>query len=98
MWYSWVSLVAQLVTNLPAMRDLGLIPGLVRSLGEGNGYPLQYSGLENSGLYSPWGRKGSDMTERLLLMRKLRDNEHNMFLFKDKEIGFLEIETFGRSG
>ena len=28
--------------------DLGLIPGLRRSPGEGNGYPLQYSGLENS--------------------------------------------------
>ena len=29
-------------------RDLGLIPGLGRSPGEGNGNPLQYSGLENS--------------------------------------------------
>ena len=28
--------------------DLGLIPGLGSSPGEGNGYPLQYSGLENS--------------------------------------------------
>ena len=28
--------------------DLGLIPGLRRSPGEGNSYPLQYSGLENS--------------------------------------------------
>ena len=28
--------------------DLGLIPGLGRPPGEGNGYPLQYSGLENS--------------------------------------------------
>ena len=28
--------------------DLGSIPGLGRSLGEGKGYPLQYSGLENS--------------------------------------------------
>ena len=28
--------------------DLALIPGLGRSPGEGNGYPLQYSGLENS--------------------------------------------------
>ena len=28
--------------------DLGLIPGLGRSTGEGIGYPLQYSGLENS--------------------------------------------------
>ena len=28
--------------------DLGLIPVLGRSPGEGNGYTLQYSGLENS--------------------------------------------------
>ena len=28
--------------------DLGFIPGLGRSPGEGNGYPLQYSCLENS--------------------------------------------------
>ena len=28
--------------------DLGSIPGLGRSPGEGNGYPLQYCGLENS--------------------------------------------------
>ena len=27
--------------------DLGSIPGLGRSQGEGKGYPLQYSGLEN---------------------------------------------------
>ena len=28
--------------------DLGSIPGLGRPPGEGNGYPLQYSDLENS--------------------------------------------------
>ena len=28
--------------------DLGFIPGLGRFPGEGKGYPLQYSGLENS--------------------------------------------------
>ena len=28
--------------------DLGSIPGLGRSPGQGKGYPLQYSGLENS--------------------------------------------------
>jgi len=28
--------------------DLDSIPGLGRSLGEGKGYPFQYSGLENS--------------------------------------------------
>ena len=29
-------------------RDLASIPGLRRPPGEGKGYPLQYSGLENS--------------------------------------------------
>ena len=51
-------------------RDLGLITGLGRSPGEGKGYPLHYSGLENSMhrgawqavvlekiLESPWGCK-----------------------------------------
>ena len=37
--------------------DLGLIPGLGRSPGEGKGYPLQYSGLEKSMDSSPWGCK-----------------------------------------
>ena len=46
--------------------DLGSIPGLGRSPGEGKGCPLQYSGLENSmDCYSPWGHKESDMTEQL---------------------------------
>ena len=35
--------------------DLGLIPGLGRSPGEGKGYPLQYSGLENSIDYTVHG-------------------------------------------
>ena len=39
------------VKNLPAKagdtRDMGLIPGLGRSPGEGNVNPLQYSCLEN---------------------------------------------------
>ena len=43
------SLLAQLVKESACnVRDLGLIPGLGRSPGEGKGYPLQYSGLENS--------------------------------------------------
>ena len=45
--------------------DLGLIPGLGRSPGEEKGYSLQYSGLENSMDYRPWGRKESDTTEQL---------------------------------
>ena len=46
--------------------DLGQIPGLGRSHGEGNGYPLQYSGLENSMDCIVNGvTKESDITEQL---------------------------------
>ena len=51
--------------------DPSLIPGSGRSPGEGIGYPLQYSYLENPhehrslAGYSAWGCKESDMTERL---------------------------------
>ena len=48
--------------------DLGSIPGLGRSPGEGNGYPLQHSCLKSSmdgGAW--WGRKESDTTEQLSL-------------------------------
>ena len=46
--------------------DLGSIPGMGRTSGEGKGYPLQYSGLENSmDYYSPWGHKELDMTDWL---------------------------------
>ena len=48
-------------------RDLGSIPGLGRSPGEGHGNPFHYSCLENlmdrgawQAIYSPWGPKESD--------------------------------------
>ena len=40
--------MAKMVRNLPAVVDLGLIPGLGRSPGGGDGNPVQYSCLENS--------------------------------------------------
>ena len=43
--------------------DVGSIPGLGRSPGEGKAYPVQYSDRENSMDYSPWGCKESDTTE-----------------------------------
>ena len=60
--------VAQLIQNPPAMRETW-----VRSLGWED--PLEKGRLPTSGfwpgefheLYSPWGRKESDMTERTLL-------------------------------
>ena len=47
--------------------DLGSIPGLGRSSGEGKGYPLQYSGLENSMDCIVHGVAESDKTEWLSL-------------------------------
>ena len=43
--------------------DPGWIPGLGRSAGEGKGYPFQYSGLENSMDYSPWGHKETQLND-----------------------------------
>ena len=66
--------MAQMVKNLPAMREApGLIPGLEWSLGEGTGNLLQCSCLENPMDRGAWwamvhGRhKESDMTEQLTL-------------------------------
>ena len=56
-------------------RDLGSIHVSGRSPGNGKGYPLQNSGLENSMDYSPWGHKESDTTEWLSLSRKQRQEQ-----------------------
>ena len=53
--------------------DLGLILELGRSPGEGKGYPLQYSGLENSMDCLVLGVAESDMTEQLSSSRSTRD-------------------------
>ena len=58
------SLVAQLVKNLPAMREtwVGKIPWRRERLPTPGFWPGEFHGL-----YSPWGCKESDMTERLSL-------------------------------
>jgi len=66
----WASLVSQIVKKSACNAgDLSSIFGLGRFPGEGIGYPLQYSYLENPHGqrslvgYSPWGHKESDTTE-----------------------------------
>ena len=62
---SWASLVAQLVKNTCNVGDLGSIPGLGRSAGEGKGClptPVFWPGL-----YSQRGHKESDTAEHLSL-------------------------------
>ena len=62
------------VKNLPAnagnKRDMGLIPGLERSPGEGNGNPLQYSSLEN-----PMDRGAWQATVRRVAQSQIRLKE-----------------------
>ena len=53
--------------------DLGSIPGLGRSPGEWNSYPVQYSDLENSMDYSPWGHKELDTTATFTFTFSLTD-------------------------
>jgi len=72
--------------------DLGSIPGLGRSPGEGEGYPLQYSGLENP--YSPWGHKESDMTEQLSLSEREREKA---VYYKELAPTILEVDKADKS-
>ena len=65
-----VLVVKNVLANAGDPGDVGSIPGLGRSLGEGNGNPLQYSCLENPRGRGAWqatvhrvGHEDSDMTE-----------------------------------
>ena len=64
-WVSYIGFLCGSVGKESArnVEDLGLIPGLGRSLGEGKGYSLQYSGLENSMDCIVYGAAESDMIE-----------------------------------
>ena len=63
---SWVSLVAQLVKNPPAIQETWVWPlGLEDPLEMGKATHSSILAWRIHGLYSPWGRKESDMTEWL---------------------------------
>ena len=78
--------MAPVVKSLPTtagdIRDMGLIPGLERSPGEGNGNLLQYSCLKNPMDRGAWratvhgGCKEVDITEHTGIDRHQRGCEH----------------------
>ena len=67
----WASLVAQLVKNLPPMQEAGFNPwfGRIPWRREWQPTPVslpgEFHGQSCLAGYSPWGRKESDMTDRL---------------------------------
>ena len=66
--FSAGAVVKNLPTNAKNTRDVGSVPGSGRSLGVGNGNPLQYSCLENPMDRGAWlatvhGVAESDMTK-----------------------------------
>ena len=78
--YSWASLVAQLVKNLPAMWEAWFDPWVVKIPWRRERLPTPvFWPREFHGLYSPWGHKESDMTEWLsvssLTMRHILNEE-----------------------
>ena len=81
--------------------DLGSIPGLGRSPGEGKGYPLQYSGLENSMHCMVHGVAESDMTERFTFIYFIYFHMKAMIKLgqgiwrKEKQLDLLAYQTTG---
>ena len=69
------------------MGDLGLIPELGRSPGEGDGYPLQYSGLENSmDCIVHGGHKELDMTDYKVFLSHTSPGSLSEFFFTFREL------------
>ena len=76
-WASWC-LRWKRVCN---MGDLGSIPGLGRSPGEGNDYPLQYSALENSVDRGAWKATAHGVTKSWI--QRVNWNDNPVYLWHD---------------
>ena len=70
--------------------NLGLIPGLGISPGEGNGNPFQYSCLENFLVRGAWGATVHGVTK---IWTRLSDQQFH-FLYLDEDLNFFLKNTF----
>ena len=78
--YFRASLVPQTVKNLPVVwEDPGSIPGSGRPPGEGNGYPLQYSCLENPKDRGTWWATVHGVTKS-----RTQEKWHGLIIFQPK--------------
>ena len=66
--------------------DLGSIPGLGRFPGEGNNYPLQCSGLENSTDRGAWQVTVHGVTKSWTWLRNFQDDYKALFFINMKKV------------
>ena len=79
--YSWASLVAQLVKNLPAMQEIWLWSlGWEDLLEKGKATPVFWAG-EFHGLYSPWGCKELNTPEQISLQLYLLFHSNGKIIY-----------------
>ena len=78
--------MAQLVKESTCnVEDLGSIPGLRSSPGEGTGYPLQYPGLENSmDSTKPDDNYLEKYIKKIYIYTDKNPNSHSLLGFKKK--------------
>ena len=74
------------------MENLGSIPGLGRSPGEGNGYPLQYSSLENSIGRGAWQAAVHGVSESWTQLKQLNTQQVKDFIRQSHD--YLEKNCF----
>ena len=71
--------MALVIKNPPAnagdLRDVGSIPGLGSSPGEGNGNPLQYSCLENSMDRGAWQATAHRVTQTWTQLKRFNTQD-----------------------
>ena len=78
--------------------DVGLIPGLGRSPGEGNGNPLQYSCLENSTDRGAWQAEVHGVTKSQTQMSKHAHTHASMHSLSRDQPSFLAKMKYTMEG
>ena len=91
--YSWASFVAQLIKNLPAIRETWVWSlGWEDPLEKGLPTPVFWPG-EFHGLYSPWGHKESEKTEQLSLHFSMKYKPLISWRWNEKS-GWVDVNTW----
>ena len=69
-------MVKNMPVNVGDIRDVGVVPGLERSPGEGHSNPLHYSCLENSIDRGAWRATGHGVAKSQARLKRLHTHTH----------------------